>query len=360
MLIFKAAFHVLPALTMQRVQLQKYCRVLGTFLRHTRIHCMEQENTIITAILAGADEYEKLIRRYHIGLIIHCEHLVGDRDDAEDIAQEAFIKAYSQLAHFKPHKARFSTWLYKIATNLAIDFLRKHKRRVRVDDIEVIAEVTMPYTSRAIHGSSIEIAKGADTRKVLVGKDSAYLINGTYAKVSQFTVGDSVAYVSGANNASARAIIKLSLESKYYSSIMQAVAAVNQPCRGNVGLYCSNGPQIGIYPYGAEAARSSVAPAGSVSKELQGQLLSYTNATLSLKAADGKTYTLSTPEGILQSFNAKGTADTSTAGVAPGDTLLVYYWQPAGTNGEVTSASQIQRVSLLLSQASKTGLNVKY
>ncbi|TAH37486.1 sigma-70 family RNA polymerase sigma factor [Candidatus Saccharibacteria bacterium] len=105
---------------------------------------MTEEQSTIEAILAGADRYEELVRAYHVGLIIHCEHLVGDRDDAEDIAQEAFVKAYLQLKSFKAEKARFSTWLYRIATNLAIDFLRKNKRRVDVDDIELIAEATMP------------------------------------------------------------------------------------------------------------------------------------------------------------------------------------------------------------------------
>lgn len=105
---------------------------------------MEKEKIIIQQVLAGVDRYEELVNTYHIGLIIHCEHLVGDRDDAEDIAQEAFVKAYMQLGKFNPNKARFSTWLYRIATNVAIDFLRSRKRHVDVLDIETIAETTMP------------------------------------------------------------------------------------------------------------------------------------------------------------------------------------------------------------------------
>jgi len=118
---------------------------MGTFCAYNRIPSMEQqEKDIIAAVINGNDRYEELVTRYHIGLIIHCEHLVGDRDDAEDIAQEAFVKAYMQLQHFNPEKARFSTWLYKIATNLAIDFLRKKKRQVVVEDVEAMAAVTMP------------------------------------------------------------------------------------------------------------------------------------------------------------------------------------------------------------------------
>ncbi len=102
------------------------------------------ETEVIQDVVAGLDRYEELVNRYHVGLIIHCEGLVGDRDIAEDIAQEAFIKAFIELKKFNPGKARFSTWLYRIATNLALDHLRKSKRHLSVEDIETIAEVTMP------------------------------------------------------------------------------------------------------------------------------------------------------------------------------------------------------------------------
>lgn len=119
------------------------------------------ETEIIDAIRDGADRYEELVRRYHVGLIIHCEQLVSDRDDAEDIAQGAFVKAYLQLEHFNPSKARFSTWLYKIATNLAIDHLRKQKRNAHVEDIEQIAEATMP--------TFMEDEKREEVRKAVLG-----------------------------------------------------------------------------------------------------------------------------------------------------------------------------------------------
>jgi RNA polymerase sigma-70 factor (ECF subfamily) len=105
---------------------------------------MKNEQEIIQAVIAGSDRYEELVQRYHVGLIIHCERMVKDRDDAEDIAQEAFVKAYLQLSKYNSEKSRFSTWLYKIATNLALDYLRKQKRKMNVDDVEVLAEATMP------------------------------------------------------------------------------------------------------------------------------------------------------------------------------------------------------------------------
>ena len=105
---------------------------------------MVNETELIRSIIAGADRYEELVNRYHVGLIIHCEHLVGDRDDAEDIAQEAFVKAYLRLKDFDYNKSHFSTWLYKIATNLAIDYLRARKHIVDVHNLESAADSEIP------------------------------------------------------------------------------------------------------------------------------------------------------------------------------------------------------------------------
>jgi RNA polymerase sigma-70 factor, ECF subfamily len=103
-----------------------------------------KEKHIIQAVLEGdAEQYRLLVERYQTGLIIHCENLMKNRADGEDIAQEAFIKAYQSLKNFDDDKARFSTWLYKIATNKAIDHLRKKKRSVNVEDIEQFADITM-------------------------------------------------------------------------------------------------------------------------------------------------------------------------------------------------------------------------
>jgi len=118
--------------------------MLKLFATTIRIMCMMNEEQLIAEITNGADRYAELVERYHVGLIIHCEHLVGDRDEAEDIAQEAFIKAYMRLKEFNPKRGRFSTWLYKIATNAALDHLRTRGRYVATEDVEALADVSMP------------------------------------------------------------------------------------------------------------------------------------------------------------------------------------------------------------------------
>lgn len=105
------------------------------------------EETQIAAVLAGdTDAYQPLVDRYQVGLIIHCERIVHTREAAEDVAQEAFLKAYLQLSHYDAAQSRFSTWLYRIATNKAIDYLRAHKRSISDPNIEELAgDVTLDY-----------------------------------------------------------------------------------------------------------------------------------------------------------------------------------------------------------------------
>lgn len=112
------------------------------------------EKECIGRVLAGdPDSYRELVERYQTGLIIHCENILQNRQEGEDIAQEAFIKAYRNLSDFSGTKGRFSTWLYRIATNLCIDALRKNKRRVYVKDIESHLEASLP---RHIENEEVE------------------------------------------------------------------------------------------------------------------------------------------------------------------------------------------------------------
>lgn len=104
-----------------------------------------QENDVIRKVLDGnINAYEELVNRYSVGLIIHCERLVGERATAEDIAQETFIKAFTKLAKFNPDKARFSTWLYRIATNNAYDHLRQQRRTLPSEDVNELADEASP------------------------------------------------------------------------------------------------------------------------------------------------------------------------------------------------------------------------
>jgi len=93
----------------------------------------------IDSILGGdIDAYSIIVERYHTGLIIYCERLIGDRASAEDIAQQAFINAYDKLKKFDNTKASFVTWLYRIARNLCIDQLRQRRKHsdYEIDELQ--------------------------------------------------------------------------------------------------------------------------------------------------------------------------------------------------------------------------------
>lgn len=96
-----------------------------------------QEKAVIAEVLDGnAESYRILVERYHRGLIQHLYNLVYDGDMAEDLAQEAFIRAYEKLSRYNEAYA-FSTWLYRIADNIAY----RHFKHVRLSqDIDEIQE----------------------------------------------------------------------------------------------------------------------------------------------------------------------------------------------------------------------------
>jgi RNA polymerase sigma-70 factor (ECF subfamily) len=77
--------------------------------------------------------YAQLVDRYKTALYRHCFAIVRSEDVAEDIAQEAFITAYYRLRLYD-QRYRFSTWLFKIATNLALNWLKRASREIQVDD----------------------------------------------------------------------------------------------------------------------------------------------------------------------------------------------------------------------------------
>lgn len=85
---------------------------------------------LIAAMAAGERQaLAGLIARYGPGLRKYVAHALRNDADAEDLVQEAFLKAWSNATRYDPNKAAVSTWLYKIAANLCIDRNRRQKYR---------------------------------------------------------------------------------------------------------------------------------------------------------------------------------------------------------------------------------------
>jgi RNA polymerase sigma factor RpoE len=85
--------------------------------------------------------YDELVRRYQERIYATVYHMTANHEDANDLAQEAFIKAFHALESFKGGSS-FYTWVYRIAVNKTINFLkqRKHRPQMSLDDLDFNAE----------------------------------------------------------------------------------------------------------------------------------------------------------------------------------------------------------------------------
>jgi RNA polymerase sigma-70 factor (ECF subfamily) len=78
------------------------------------------------------DAFAELVRRHETGVIHFCQRMVRSRQDAEDLAQETFVRVYKSLGRLK-ERAKFTTLLFGIARNLTLNHLRDQGRRGRND-----------------------------------------------------------------------------------------------------------------------------------------------------------------------------------------------------------------------------------
>jgi RNA polymerase sigma-70 factor (ECF subfamily) len=81
--------------------------------------------------------FEELVRQYDQSVLRLALHLTGSESDAQDIFQDAFLKAYKNVGSFR-FECSFYTWIYRIVTNLCLDHLRK--RQVRKEDAHVATD----------------------------------------------------------------------------------------------------------------------------------------------------------------------------------------------------------------------------
>jgi len=95
------------------------------------------ETDLIREAQAGSrTAFDALVRQYDQAVLRLAMHLTGSEQDAQDVQQEAFLKAYRYLGNFR-FECSFYTWIYRIVTNLCLDHLRRRKAR-REDQAVVI------------------------------------------------------------------------------------------------------------------------------------------------------------------------------------------------------------------------------
>ena len=91
------------------------------------------DREIVRIVLDGRSElFEQLVFRYEKAVYHHVRRMVGQTEEAEDLTQDTFVKAYSNLGRYR-ERWKFKTWLFRIATNAAISALRKRRSVLSLD-----------------------------------------------------------------------------------------------------------------------------------------------------------------------------------------------------------------------------------
>src|SRR3989344_761449 len=125
-------------------------------------------------------DFEEIVYTYQRDIINFHYRFTGNRYEAEDLAQETFIKAYKKLDTLKD-PTKLKSWLFHIARNSAVDFFRKHKNRAIPVDHEILANLAIaesPDYEKLIeqNGLSRELKECVN----LLGEDEKILINLLY------------------------------------------------------------------------------------------------------------------------------------------------------------------------------------
>jgi len=110
----------------------------------------EDDELIRLAQKGDRAAFDALVRRYDRSVLRLALHMLGNEQDAQDVHQDAFIKAYRHLSNFR-FECSFYTWLYRIVTNLCLDQLRRRKSRredpstatdAAGDEMDLLANIT--------------------------------------------------------------------------------------------------------------------------------------------------------------------------------------------------------------------------
>jgi RNA polymerase sigma-70 factor (ECF subfamily) len=96
----------------------------------SRTNCLDDAQLIRAAQQGNAAAFEQLVQQYDRAVLRLAVHLTGSQEDGQDIYREAFLRAYINLPRFR-FECTFYTWIYRIATNLCLDHLRRRRSRSR-------------------------------------------------------------------------------------------------------------------------------------------------------------------------------------------------------------------------------------
>src|SRR5438105_8098485 len=118
---------------------------------------VSDQQVVVFAQEGREDAYRELIKRYERPVFSLIYRMVRDKETAEDLAQEAFIKVLNNIDRYRP-EFKFSSWLFKIANNITID----HLRRRQVDTISIEGSPTA-ITAESLRATAVTVTSGGES-----------------------------------------------------------------------------------------------------------------------------------------------------------------------------------------------------
>lgn len=125
--------------------------------RHTQY--MENEASIVNQAKTGnIQAFQELVGFYSHRLYTAAYRILGNKEHAEDCVQEVFIKVYNKISSFN-EQSKFSTWLYSVTVNTAIDLQRKHAKHASndSDDFEQVVSATSNNPEKSIWVDNVSL-----------------------------------------------------------------------------------------------------------------------------------------------------------------------------------------------------------
>src|SRR2546427_7014662 len=140
------------------LQTAVYPQLLDTTRVRYNVQAMARTDVQLMLDVKAGDElsFEVLLRKYRTPVINFLYRMVRDSAIAEDLAQEVFLRVYRARQEYAP-SAKFTTWMFRIATNLALNALRDNRHR--------LLEISMdqPVETNESEQPALEVADGAPT-----------------------------------------------------------------------------------------------------------------------------------------------------------------------------------------------------
>jgi RNA polymerase sigma-70 factor (ECF subfamily) len=144
---------------------------------------VEAGGAVERAQSGDSDAFRLLVEQHSRAIFRLAFRMTGNEQDAEDVVQETFLRAYRQLSRYEA-RSSFSTWLYRIASNYALDLIRMRKRhedrreRGSSEDHDILQTVpeTSPGPDRVLYGSQVKDKVNAALDELSAQERAAFVL----------------------------------------------------------------------------------------------------------------------------------------------------------------------------------------